>query len=787
MTADRPDHPTDPRHRSQLYAGLRPIATRDDPSPLDRFSAGALAKGLAGKAVTLAKAEIAKRGRSKRRRTLLPPTPILPSFTLPKLALPKFASSKPGSSKPASPSPRRSGGYPPPPPAKPPAGPRRAAPPPRRGGGWLQRLLQWGLVAAIWCGIGLGAVLAWFALDLPDISKVAQFERRASITVLAADGSEFARFGDLHGTTLSVRDLPPHLINAVLAIEDRRFYSHFGIDPIGLVRAVYVNWRSGRAVQGGSTITQQLAKNLFLTPEKSLKRKIQEAMLALWLEHRFTKDQILTAYLNRVYLGAGTFGVDAAARTYFGKPATEVDVRESAVLAGLLKAPSRYAPSSNPDESAERARVVMAAMLDGGFLTQAQYDAARAAKPSPKRKPGGDGRYFADWVTDLVPGFVGPDAGDVVVRSTLDLKMQRAAEQRLEALLAGPGVAANVRQGALVAMAPDGAVRALVGGRDYDSSEFNRATQAMRQPGSAFKPFVYLAALESGWTPDSQIEDAPVQLGTWSPGNYDGKYRGTITLASALAHSSNTATARLIDRVGTDRVRRIASGLGIASPLTRDLSLALGTSEVTPLELVRAYAGIANRGAPVWAYAITEIKSRDGAVLYRRQGGGSAAVVDPAHAVQLTQMMGGVLDYGTGRSARLNRPAAAKSGTTQDYHDAWFVGFTADLVAGVWLGNDNNEAMKKVTGGTLPAKLWHDFMMDAHAGKPARPLPGLDGAPAWSPPAGGVPMASADAARPSSALQRVDSGIGSLIEKIAGGATPTAPRVQYDYNNSSAR
>lgn len=806
MTADRPDHMTEQHRTGQLYAGPRPVRTRDDPSPLDRLSGRLSAGGIAlGLARTVASAALASLRRGKPRRKVPPPpaapppTPYkpaprprrrtglsffklpsftLPSFTIPRISLPKLRSSKPSA--------RRSGGaLPLQPPAPPPGRPGRAPQPPRKGGGWGGRLVQWGLVAAIWCGIALGMVLAWFALDLPDISKVAQFERRASITVLAADGTEFARFGDLHGTTLSVRDLPPHLVDAVLAIEDRRFYSHFGIDPLGLARAVYVNWRSGRAVQGGSTITQQLAKNLFLTPEKSLKRKIQEAMLALWLENRFTKDQILTAYLNRVYLGAGTYGVDAAARTYFGKPATEVDIRESAVLAGLLKAPSRYAPSSNPDESAERARVVMAAMLDAGYLTQAQYEAARAAKPSPKRKPGGDGRYFADWVTDLVPGFAGPDHGDVIVRTTLDLKMQRAAEQRMEALLAGPGAAANVRQGALVAMSPDGAVRALVGGRDYDSSEFNRATQAMRQPGSAFKPFVYLAALEAGWSPDSQIDDAPVQLGNWSPGNYDGKYRGTVTLAAALAHSSNTATARLIDRVGTDRVRRIASNLGIASPLTRDLSLALGTSEVTPLELVRAYAGIANRGAPVWAYAITEIRSRDGTLLYRRQGGGGGAVVDPAHAVQLTRMMGGVLDYGTGRSARLNRPAAAKSGTTQDYHDAWFVGFTADLVAGVWLGNDNNDAMKKVTGGSLPAKLWRDFMMDAHAGKPARPLPGLDGAPSWTPPPGvvpqgGVPVASADG-------RSSGGGIGSLIEKIAGTPFGTAPRVQYDYSNSGVR
>ncbi|WP_449230557.1 transglycosylase domain-containing protein [Azospirillum doebereinerae] len=752
VTADRPD---------QLFAGPRPVHSQDEPKPF-----GALSGTLSGPLSAKLSAKLSGKG-----------------LSLPKLPRGKAKPPPP----PPPPRPPSSSRPPPSKPPKRPAPPRRPAPR-GAGGGWLRGLVHWGLVAGIWCGIGLGAVLAWFALDLPDISKVAQFERRASVTVLAADGTEFARFGDLHGTTLGVRDLPPHLVKAVLAIEDRRFYSHFGIDPIGLMRAVCVNWRTGRAVQGGSTITQQLAKNLFLTAEKSLKRKIQEAMLALWLEHRFTKDQILTAYLNRVYLGAGTFGVDAASRTYFGKPATQVDLRESAVLAALLKAPSRYAPTSNPDESAVRARIVMAAMVDAGFITTQELEAARDAPPAPRRKPGGDGRYFADWVTDLVSGFVGPEHGDVIVRTTLDLKMQRAAEQRLEALLSGPGAAANVRQGALVAMTPDGAVRALVGGRDYDGSEFNRATQAMRQPGSAFKPFVYLAGLEAGWAPDSLIEDAPLQIGDWSPGNYDGKFRGNITLATALAHSSNTATVRLTDRIGTDRIRRVAAGLGIASPLTKDLSLALGTSEVTLLELVRAYAGIANRGAPVWGYAIAEIKSRDGTVLYRRQGGGSAAVVDPVHAVQLSRMMAGVMEFGTGKGARLDRPAAAKSGTTQDYHDAWFVGFTADLVAGVWLGNDNNDAMKKVTGGTLPAKLWQGFMMDAHAGRPPRPLPGLDGAPAWA-----VPVASADGARPAGPAPaapaahapRADSGIGSLIDKLAGGGS--APKVQYDYGHNSVR
>jgi len=667
-----------------------------------------------------------------------------------------------------------------PPPGRPapPPKPKAKAKPAKRSRPWLRTLGSWALVAAIWCGIALGAVLAYFAYDLPDIGTVAQAERRPAVIVLASDGTEFARFGDLHGTVLGVKQLPPHLVNAVLAIEDRRFYYHFGIDPIGLARAVYVNWRSGRTVQGGSTITQQLAKNLFLTPERSMKRKIQEAMLALWLEHRFTKDQILTAYLNRVYLGAGTFGVDAAARTYFGKPATQVDLREAAIIAGLLKAPSRYAPSSNPDEAAQRSKVVLNAMVDGGFITAQELEVARATPPAPKRKPGGDGRYFADWVTELVAGFIGADHGDVVVKTTLDLRTQRAAENRIQEILNGPGAQQNASQAALVAMSTNGAVRALVGGRDYDASEFNRATQARRQPGSSFKPFVYLAALQAGWSPESPIDDSPLRIGSWAPANYENKYRGSITLATALAHSSNTGTVRLVERVGVDPVRRLAAQFGIGSPLGKDLSLALGTSEVTLLELTRAYAGFANRGVPVVPYAITEIADRNGKVLYRRQGGGSAPVADPAEVAQLVRMMTGVLDFGTGKSARLDRPAAGKTGTTQDYHDAWFMGFTADLVAGVWLGNDDNDEMKRVTGGSLPAKLWHAFMADAHAGLPPRTLPGLDGVPGPAyVAAGGDPAVVAARARPAPS----SGGIGGLIERLIGGASaPSSPTVRYD-------
>ncbi|HSK40703.1 MAG TPA: transglycosylase domain-containing protein, partial [Arenibaculum sp.] len=375
---------------------------------------------------------------------------------------------------------------------------------------------------------------AWFAYGLPAISEVEAPQRRPAITMLAADGTQFARYGDLHGATVNAADLPRHLVEAVIATEDRRFFSHFGIDPIGLARATYVNLREGRVVQGGSTITQQLAKNLFLTPERTFTRKVQEAMLALWLEYTYTKNQILTAYLNRVYLGAGTYGVEAAARTYFGKPAQEVNLRESAVLAGLLKAPSRFSPTRNPRMAAERAQVVLAAMVDAGYLAAEELEALRRQPPVPRRKPGNDAwRYFADWVAEQVEDFIGAEHPDVVVRTTLDLDLQRGAERRVEALVTGPGTQAGAGQAAVVTLAPDGAVRALIGGTDYAESQFNRATQALRQPGSAFKPFVFLAAVETGLSADSLVDDRPVRVGGWQPANFEPGSHGMIPLRDA--------------------------------------------------------------------------------------------------------------------------------------------------------------------------------------------------------------------------------------------------------------
>lgn len=605
--------------------------------------------------------------------------------------------------------------------------PDRAAGPRRRRPGVLIWLAKWTVLTAIWGSLALAVILLYYGYDLPDVHQVAQHVRRPAVTLVAADGTRFSRTGEIQGAIIDVSRLPRVLVQAVIAVEDRRFYHHFGIDPIGLARAVYVNLRHEHMVQGGSTITQQLAKNLFLSPDRTLRRKIQEALLALWLEHVYSKDQILTAYLNRVYLGAGAYGVDAAAQTYFGKPVSRITLHEAAIIAGLLKAPSRYSPVNNPDEASQRAQVVLDTMVEAGFITPADMAAATLEPPSPRpATAAGLGRYFADWISDHVGSYIGYDHEDLVVFTTLNLRAQQAAERRLAELLATQGPQNQVSQGALVALSPDGAVRALVGGRNYGESPFNRATQALRQPGSSFKPFIYLAALEAGYTPETTVEDAPLRIGHWQPANYEKGFRGLVPLRDALAHSINTCAVRVLEQVGIDRVRSLAQRLGITSPLGHDLSLALGTSEVTPLELTAAYAGIANGGRPVIPYAILEIRDNRGTELYKRHGSTAAGlpVVAGQDAVsQLTGMMTGVLAYGTGKAARLDRPAAGKTGTSSDYRDAWFVGFTADLVSGVWLGNDNNDEMKKVTGGGLPARLWHDFMMEAHAGLPVRPLP----------------------------------------------------------------
>ncbi len=600
--------------------------------------------------------------------------------------------------------------------------------------GWAGRLLRHslrvGFLLGFWGLMAVGGLLAWHAYHLPDISDLDHYTRPGSVQMADAGGALFASYGPMHGDAVTVSQMPSqmpsHLPNAVIAIEDRRFRQHFGIDPIGLARAVYHNLRAGRVVQGGSTLTQQLAKNVFLTPDRSLSRKIRELLLAFWLERTFSKDEILSIYLNRVYFGAGAYGVDAAARKYFSKTAHSLSLGEAALLAAMLKGPSRYNPASAPERARKRTALVLAAMAEIGMIDDATARKV-AANPYRLRGPVGRGaghRYFSDWVYDQVPGFVGRRASDLSVETTLDLRLQTLAERTVTAALAGTAKR-GARQAALVALDPEtGAVRAMVGGVSYRKSQFNRAVQAQRQPGSVFKPVVFLAALEQGWAPEDPIDDGPITVEGWSPGNFDGRHAGRISLTRALADSRNAATIRLQERVGRAAVRDAARRLGIAQGLTRGPSLGLGVDAMNPVTLAGAYAAFANGGRPVAPFAVRTVRDTAGTTLYRRQGSGLGSRVSRRAADDLTAMLSESVRSGTGRAARLDRPVAGKTGTSQGFRDAWFAGYTPDLVAVVWVGNDAGRPMESVTGGGLPAEIFQSFMTAALKGQPKRAFSG---------------------------------------------------------------
>jgi penicillin-binding protein 1A len=590
---------------------------------------------------------------------------------------------------------------------------------------WPVRLLKGGLLFFSWSTLLALCFLGWLSYDLPDVGRLNEIRRQPSITLLANDGSALASYGDLYGQTLQFGDLPPFLPKAVLATEDRRFYRHFGLDIRGLLRAAYINAREWRLVQGGSTITQQLAKNIFLTPDRTVRRKGQEMLLAIWLERNFTKDEILALYLNRVYFGAGTYGVDAASRKFFGKSATRITPYEAAMLAGLLRAPSVFNPLSDPRAAAERAQLVLRNMVVAGMLSEADAKSI-AAGGEATTKVAADyrsGRHFADWVLDQVSSYVGFVDRDLIVVTTLDPRLQRLAESNLAQILDESGSERNAAQGALVAMSPRGAIRAMVGGRDYAQSQFNRATKSLRQPGSAFKPFVFLAGLEQGYGPDSRFFDSPLTVDGWTPGNYENKYFGDVTLREAFARSLNSVAVQLSEQVGRRRVIEGAQRLGITSELTPGPSIALGSSGVSLLDLTSAYATFDNNGYGVWPHGIEQILDTKNEILYQREGSGPGRVVDPRHVEAMIDLMSAVVEWGTGKAATLGRPAAGKTGTGQEFRDAWFVGFTAELVTGVWVGNDDNSPMNKVTGGSLPAQIWRGFMAEALRDEPVRPLP----------------------------------------------------------------
>jgi len=597
-----------------------------------------------------------------------------------------------------------------------------------RRGPWAPiRLLYWGVVAALWAVIlGVGATV-WVASHLPPIQSLEIPKRPASIQILGIDGHLLARRGDMAGDELSLREMPPYLPKAFIAIEDRRFYSHYGVDPVGLVRAAFANVMHRGVSQGGSTITQQLAKNLFLTQERTLTRKLQEVVLALWLEHKLGKAQILELYLNRVYFGAGAYGVEAAAQRYFGKSARHVTLSEAALLAGLVKSPSRLSPTKNFNAAERRAQVVLAAMADAKLVNER---AAKVAMAQPPRilKPsaGGSINYVADWVMDAVNDLIGHVDQDLVVATTIDPALQAAAEKALVDELTQKGDKFDVEQGALVAMTPDGAVRALVGGKNYGESQFNRAVSARRQPGSSFKPFVYLTALERGLTPDTLREDKPIELKRWRPDNYGHEYYGPVTLTQALALSLNSVSVRLTLECGPAEVAKTAYRLGISSPLEANPSIALGTSEVSMLELVSAYAPFANGGMAAVPRVVAHIRSADGKTLYTSADASPGRVIDARYVAMMNTMMHATLTIGTARRADLpGWMAAGKTGTSQDYRDAWFIGYTGHLVTGVWFGNDDASPTKKATGGSLPVEVWSRFMKAAHQNVAVADLPGL--------------------------------------------------------------
>ena len=591
----------------------------------------------------------------------------------------------------------------------------------------LVGLLLLGTVLGLW-----GWKLAFADLPaIPDKAQLWSLNRPPGVTFLDRNGGLLAVRGPRHGQALSLEQMPAYLPNAFLAAEDRRFYSHHGLDLTGIGRAMRANLDAHHVVQGGSTITQQVVRNIFLSPDQTLKRKVQEAILAWSLERRLSKTDILELYLNRIYFGDGAYGVEAAAQTYFGKAAGKLDLSESALLAALPKAPSRLDPANDLDAAIDRSKVILGEMRQDGWITAAQQADAIAHPPVlvPEKPMGGDFGYVLDLAASRARDLAQNRAPDLVVRLTVDPHLQSVASQVVR-----DGVAEGRRlgadQAALVALAPDGAIRALVGGRDHRASSYDRATQAMRQPGSAFKPFVYAAALEAGVKPDDMRTDSPVRFGGWSPANYGGRFSGQVSVADALARSINTIAVRLAHQVGAPKVAELAQRFGLSMiPAKPDLSVALGAYEVDLLDLTSAYQVFQQDGHRVEPYLITVITNAHGDVLYQHPDAAPAAVFDVQKNRLMVRMMQGVIARGTGKKADIGRPAAGKTGTSQNWRDAWFVGFTPDWIAGVWVGDDRSRPMAKVAGGELPAEMWRRFMLAAHQGVPVSDFPAPEAVP----------------------------------------------------------
>jgi penicillin-binding protein 1A len=583
---------------------------------------------------------------------------------------------------------------------------------------------------------GMVIAVGIIALALPTLKETDDIwnaGRQYAVTFTDESGEIIGKRGVLQDDNIPLEDIPPHLVKAVLATEDIRFFQHFGVDVVGTMRAMVANAQAQGVVQGGSTLTQQLAKNLFLSPERSLRRKVHEAFLALWIEARLTKAEILKMYLDRTYLGGGTYGMEAAAQFYFGKSVRDVNLSEAAILAGLFKAPSSYAPHVNPENAKQRATVVLGRMLDVGYITQGEFlDASRKPAQVVKLENYSSPDYFLDWAyketLDIIERQGLTDDYVVEVKTTIDLDMQRAAREEIAKTLAAEGERYNASQAALVSMTPDGAIKAIIGGKDYEDSQFNRATDALRQPGSSFKPFVYLAALLEGYEPETRIVDGPITIGGWSPKNYSHRYAGRTNLMTALAKSYNTVPVRLMTQVGRKKIIDAARLVGVESKLLSIPSMPLGVNEMTVLDITRGYATFANGGKQARAHSVLEIRRANGEVIYSRARNEEPArqVIPERVAGDLTRMMGQVVTAGTARRADLGyTPVAGKTGTTQSYRDAWFVGYSAKYVTGVWFGNDDYSPTNRATGGSIPALTWKAFMLRADRAKAPVSLAGL--------------------------------------------------------------
>jgi penicillin-binding protein 1A len=616
----------------------------------------------------------------------------------------------------------------------------RPARPPRRGLRIV--LIAVSAIVAILVGAAVvgGVVVSGYLADapqLPDRAALWTLRRSPGMAFLDRAGHLIATRGAKYGQAVTLAQLPAYVPKAFLAAEDRRFYQHGPVDFHAIARALQANMKAKRSVEGASTLTQQLARTLFLKREQSLKRKVQEAYLAWRLEQTLSKDEVLELYMNRTYFGDGAYGVDAAAETYFGKPASQLSLIEAATLAGLPNAPSRLALTNDMADAVVRAHKILATMRAEGWIDDGALAAALATSPvlADTHKGEGDEGYVLDQAASEAAQLVGATTPDLIVRTTIDPALQDAGSATLRDVVLGQGAHRNVSEGALVSLAPDGAILAMVGGLNHDKSSFNRVTQAHRQPGSSFKVFVYGAAVEHGATETEVRNDAPISVGGWSPANYGGSYAGAVTLQQALAHSLNTVAVRLALEVGVDTVAEFARRLGLGDiPAHPGPSIALGAYEVTPLEMAAGYQVFQTGGGRTTPYLISDIRSTRGEVLYTHDASAPTPVLDPLYATRMVNMMKTVITAGTARAADIGRPAAGKTGTSQDWRDAWFIGFTPDVLTAVWVGNDNGAPMAKVTGGELPAVIWKRFMTVAEKDLPSRDFPWLTAEPATTPP-----------------------------------------------------